>query len=165
LALEAAKQSGGGDNNFGDQPRQTSINGPGRPPNTKDTSPRKQRTNKSLSMYNVIGENTLKSIDIIVDDMFLAKNGTKNIRSLTQKQKSELNNIKLLIFSNIDSNCDINNINIGNLLKNIDMKKFNKFNKNLNLLIREYKNRINRGISCLEQRMLTVSCWAELLEN
>jgi hypothetical protein len=91
--------NGGGDNPSGDQPSDDGINSPGRPPSTKDTAPRDERTSKTLSVLSVVAERLIDRIDNLVDDTYLEQHGAKNMRSLTKAQRTELERTKRGILS------------------------------------------------------------------
>jgi len=91
--------NGGGDNPSGDQPSDEGNNSPGRPPATKDTSPRDERTPKTLSVLNVVAEGLMDRIDNLVDDTYLEQHSVKNMRSLTKAQRAELERTKRGILS------------------------------------------------------------------
>jgi len=162
LELEKLKQEGSlvGDNLAGDQPRKEGINGPGRPPGNKDTKPRDTRTPKSLSVLKSVGEEFLSEIDCIIDPIFLSKNNIKNIRSLTKKQKEELQNIKHLILSGVKIDDKITMERIKNIVSNSCSSNINDFNRILKDLINEYKITNNKEMSIAVYKSLASSAWA-----
>ena len=107
IELERVKQNsgnsggdnGGGDNPAGDQPKNDGNNSPGRPPSTKDTGPRDQRTPVSLSILNTVADSLMIGIDETLDDTYLKNNNIKNMRSMTKAQRKELERTKRGILS------------------------------------------------------------------
>lgn len=91
--------NGGGDNPSGDQPSDDGNNDPGRPPATKDTAPRDQRTPKTLSVLHIIADGFMDQVDQLVDNVYLKQHKTKNMRSLTKAQRTELEQTKRGILS------------------------------------------------------------------
>jgi len=91
--------NGGGDNPSGDQPSDDGVNSPGRPPSTKDTVPRDERTPKTLSVLNVVAEGLMDQIDQLFDSTYLEQHGIKNMRSLNKIHRTELERTKRGILS------------------------------------------------------------------
>lgn len=91
--------NGGGDNPSGDQPRDDGNNSPGRPPSTKDTKPRDQRTPTTQSILYIAANGLLDQIDKLIDDSYLKQFNIKNMRSLTKAQRTELDGVKRSILS------------------------------------------------------------------
>lgn len=91
--------NGGGDNPSGDQPNDDGDNSPGRPPSTKDTKPRDERTPKTISVLNVVADGLMDKIDQLVDGTYLEQHKVKNLRSLTKAQRTELERAKRGILS------------------------------------------------------------------
>ncbi|RLC89103.1 MAG: hypothetical protein DRJ03_00675 [Chloroflexi bacterium] len=91
--------NGGGDNPSGDQPKDDGDNSPGRPPSTKDTAPRDERTPKTLSVLSVVADGLMDRIDQLVDSTYLEQQEVKNLRSLTKAQRTELERTKRGILS------------------------------------------------------------------
>lgn len=92
-------ENGGGDNPSGDQPKDDGNNSPGRPPSTKDTKPRDDRTPRTQSVLHIVAEGFLDQIDKLVDDPYLKQHDAKNIRSLTKVQRIELEGTKRTVLS------------------------------------------------------------------
>ncbi len=108
IKLEKAKQAakisgggddGGGDNPSGDQPRDDGNNSPGRPPSTKDTKPRDERTPKTQSVLTVVADNFLDQIGELIDGPYLKRWKIRGRRSLTKARKDELERVKRGILS------------------------------------------------------------------
>lgn len=89
----------GGDNPSGDQSKDDGNNLPGRPPSTKDTKPRDQRTPKTQSVLYIIADGLIDQIDNLVDNTYLEQQNVKNMRSLTKAQRTELDRVKRGILS------------------------------------------------------------------
>ncbi len=106
IELEKVKQSvksggdsGGGDNPNGDQRTDEGDNPSGRPPSTKDTAPRDERTPRTQSVLHMVADGLLDQIDAIFDVEYLKQNQIKNMRSLTKSQRTELDKVKRGILS------------------------------------------------------------------
>jgi hypothetical protein len=162
IELEELKNT---ENLSGDQPKQEQISGPGRPLNTRDINKRDIRTPKSLSFLKAKAEEFITDIDSIMDSLYLSKNNIKNIRSMTKKQKDELQNIKYLIISNIKYDDIITKELIINIVTNPSNKKINMFNKTLKELVNEYKLMNEKEISISVYKSLACSTWAILNLN
>jgi hypothetical protein len=91
--------NGGGDNPSGDQPKDDGNNSPGRPPSTRDTKPRNERTPKTQSILHIIADGFMDRIDDLVDNTYLKQLKVKNMRSLTKAQRIELEKVKRGILS------------------------------------------------------------------
>lgn len=91
--------NGGGDNPSGDQPNDDGDNSPGRPPSTKDTKPRDERTPTTQSVLHVVAEGLFDKVDQLFDSSYLEQSKVKNMRSLTKAQRAELEAIKRVILS------------------------------------------------------------------
>jgi len=159
IKLEQSKQSGGGDNLVGDQPRNDGINGPGRPPSTKDTGPRDSRTPKTMSLLNIAGENLYNGIDRIVDTNYLKLHGVKNIRSLTNAQKRELEQTKHAILSVMLPGDEITDQLIASRLAIASTKPV-EFNGLFEELLSSFVGSTNRSPTLSERRMLSICTWA-----
>lgn len=96
---DSTNDNGGGDNPSGDQPKDDGNNSPGRPPSTKDTKPRDDRTPRTQSVLHIVAEGFLDKIDQLIDDPYLKQNEVKNIRSLTKAQRTELEGTKRTVLS------------------------------------------------------------------
>jgi hypothetical protein len=95
----------GGDNPSGDQPKDEGVNSPGRPPSTKDTKPRDERTpTTQSSILYLTAEGFLDKLDAILDPVYLEQIGVKNVRSLTKSQKTALDRTKRGILSVLQPN-------------------------------------------------------------
>jgi len=159
LELEAAKQANT-ENMSGDLPRTEQNSPSGRPPGQRDTEVRDNRTPKTLSVLKANAEEIMDEIDAVIDPIFLSKNSAKNIRSLTKKQKDELQTIKHLILSNC-KNGDVIDINfITSKINNPSFGMINKFNTILDSLINEYKLANNKDLSIGVYKSLACSAWA-----
>ena len=97
----------------------------GRPKNSKDQGPRKQKVVKPRTAANYDFVNLLlwacdsqKKISEIVNPALLAHYKKKNMRGLTKSEMSELEYIKLAILSNLKPNTDVTADVVYNALEN-----------------------------------------------
>ncbi len=97
----------------------------GRPKNSKDQGPRKQKVVKPRTAANYEFVNLLlwacdsqKKISEIVNPALLAHYKKKNMRGLTKSEMSELEYIKLAILSNLKPNTDVTADVVYNALEN-----------------------------------------------
>jgi hypothetical protein len=95
----------------------------GRPPNSKDSGPRKQRTetprsNPGLANIIVQAEKTWSHISGTITNAYLKSLSKKNLRQLTKSEFRILEQLKLDIFSNIDITNDISDEIICSMLRN-----------------------------------------------
>jgi hypothetical protein len=114
----------------------------GRPPNSGDTAPRKQRIAKPKSEPGVAElvvwtEDTWSTISETVNNAYLNHKNKKNLRQLTKIEASELETIKLDILTNIPIFADITDSSIYSILNtNKTMPKHFKdelLNRGINL--------------------------------
>lgn len=121
------------------QPKPSSPNG--RPQNSGDTEPRKQRVAKPKSQPGVAelivwAEDTWESISNVLNNAYLNQKNKKNLRQLTKIEASELEIIKLDVLTNIDLFSSINETKIKDILLS---------NKSMPI---QFKNELySRGIS------------------
>jgi len=165
VKLEKLKQgaiSPGGDNLGGDQPKREGIAPTGRPPGQKDIKIRDIRTPKTLSILKAKAEEFIEEIDNLIDPIFLSKNKIKNVRSLTKKQKSELQDIKVLILSNLRLDDFVTIVRIEEIINKPLLDMANNFHKMLKELCLEYKSQNNKELSMGVLKSLEASCWAML---
>lgn len=161
IELEGLK--GGGENLGGDQPRKEEITNPGRPPGQKDTRTRDIRTPKTLSILKARAEEFIGEIDGIIDPIFLSKNNVKNARSLTKKQKSELQDIKVLILSNLRLDDFVTITRIEEIINKPLLDMANNFHRILKELCSEYKMQSGKELNIGVLKSLCASCWAILI--
>lgn len=166
--LEKLKQkaiSPGGDNLGGDQPRKEGTTSPGRPPFQKDTKKRDTRTPKTLSVLKARAEEFINEIDNLIDPIFLSKNSVKNIRSLNKKQKGELQDVKVLILSNLRLDDFVTITRIEEIINKPLLDVANNFHRILKELCSEYKSQNNKELSMGVLRSLEASTWAILTND
>ncbi len=94
----------------------------GRPANKKDSGPRKQRVAKPKSKPGVAKVVTMAQIAYdkisnLLNNAILESSGKENLRQLTKAQLDDLENLKLIAFSNIDIANEITDESIVNSLK------------------------------------------------
>ena len=104
--------------------KQTDINiDGGRPLFKKDDGPRKKRveTPKSkpgLASAIVYAEESWTKISEVLTNAYLSSNGKKNLRQLTKGQFTDLEKLKLDVFTNFNIGDEVNDNTIHNSLKN-----------------------------------------------
>ena len=104
--------------------KQTDINiDGGRPLFKKDDGPRKKRveTPKSkpgLASAIVYAEESWTKISEVLTNAYLSSNGKKNLRQLTKGQFTDLEKLKLDVFTNFNIGDEVNENTIHNSLKN-----------------------------------------------
>jgi hypothetical protein len=104
--------------------KQTDVNvDGGRPLFKKDDGPRKKRveTPKSkpgLASAIVYAEETWVKISEVLTNAYLSSNGKKNLRQLTKSQFTDLEKLKLDVFTNFNIGDEVNENTIHNSLKN-----------------------------------------------
>ena len=93
----------------------------GRPPLSQDSGPRKQRVAKPRSTPGVAelvvwSENAWDEISNIINEAYLSSNNKKNLRQLTKAQVSDLEQLKLDVFTNTVAMSEVNTDSITKLL-------------------------------------------------
>ncbi len=155
--------NGGGDNPNGDQPKDSGDNPSGRPPNLKDTNPRDTRTEKTLSVYRVKGDEFLTQIDTLIDPLYLQSKNAKNMRALTKNECSELEKIKFAIFSTIRPDDKITSDLIHERSVSKYSNLFNIFNTMYEQALLRHAEILGKSPKLSERRILAVSMWADLV--
>jgi len=156
--------NGGGDNPKGDQPKDDGDNSPGRPPSTKDTAPRDERTPKTMSILSVVADRFMDEIDGIVDSKYLEQNNIKNMRSLNKSQIAELDEIKLGLLSVLRPGDQVTAELISSRLKN-EVGRFDTLNNKLNILISSFTENTSRTPTTKERRLLVGVAWADTMKT
>lgn len=115
IAQQKAKQT--------NRPPQINESQNGRPPFSRDTTPRKQRTAKPKSQPGVAelfvwAESTWDNISDILNNAYLQSKAKKNLRQLTKTEASELENLKVSVLTNIPLFANINTEIILDILNN-----------------------------------------------
>lgn len=112
LQPKAPSPFGGGGSS---QPKPSNPNG--RPQNSTDTEPRKQRVAKPRSQPGVAelmvwAEESWNTISEILNNAYLNRKNKKNLRQLTKSEASELETIKLDVLTNLElfSNVDAQSV-------------------------------------------------------
>lgn len=104
--------------------KQTDINvDGGRPLFKKDDGPRKKRVESpkskpGLASAIVYAEETWAKISEVLTNAYLSSNGKKNLRQLTKGQFTDLEKLKLDVFTNFNIGDEVNDNTIHNSLKN-----------------------------------------------
>jgi len=161
---EDGDDNGGGDNPSGDQPNDDGDNAPGRPPSKKETSPRDERTPKTLSVLNVVAEGLLDRVDILVDDTYLEQHKVKNMRSLTKGQRVELERTKRGILSVLRPGDDPTKEMIAERLGTAG-KVARRMEACFCDLMAELTLSTNKVPTAKERRMLTALAWASVIKG
>ena len=117
VPVTKAPPSGGG----GIAPPAKPSNPNGRPKNSQDSAPRKQRIAKPKSTPGVAelivwSEENWDFISENLTDAFLSTLGKKNSRQLTKAEVSDLEQLKLDVFTNIEPMASVNAETIRNIL-------------------------------------------------
>ncbi len=139
----------------------------GRPKNSTDKGPRKQRVDKpkqivsqtevaSMSLW--AGEAQAK-INEVINPAILAHYNKKSLRSLTKSEMDQLEHLKMCILCNIQPFIEINADTLNNLLKN-PVKETAGFKNLMSSLKKDFFNRNNRKPNVDELRKMAVSSYA-----
>jgi len=156
--------NGGGDNPRGDQPKDDGDNNVGRPPSTKDTKPRDERTPRTISVLNAVADGFIDEIDSLIDGRYLEQHGIKNLRSITKAQRVELDGTKRAILSVLRPNDVFSEQLISDkLTKSSD--SVNKMESIFHLLMTDFRSSTQREPTSRERRMLTSLSWATLVDQ
>jgi hypothetical protein len=110
-------------------PKPSNLNG--RPPATKDTGPRKQRTEKPRTKPGVAefvywAESSWKEISDVLTDAYLNSKSKKNLRQLTKSEVLELEKLKIDVLANAELMSEINANSVRDILlsKKVASKTF-----------------------------------------
>jgi len=153
---------GGGDNNKGDQPKDTGKNPAGRPNNSRDEGPRDRRTPRVLSVYKVRAEKIIKAIDDIVDPLYLEDHEAKNMRFLTADQKRELEQIKRIMLATVNLDDVITQSTLLSSMASENNEDVDSFNAAFSALVETYTEMNGKMPNLSERRSLSASAWASL---
>lgn len=93
----------------------------GRPINTKDTNPRKQRTETPRSKPGVAefvywAEESWKEISDVLTDAYLNAKAKKNLRQLTKAEVLELEKLKVDVLTNVELMSDVDAASVRDIL-------------------------------------------------
>jgi hypothetical protein len=93
----------------------------GRPANTKDAGPRKQRIANPKSKPGVAefiywAESTWKEISDVLTDAYLNSKSKKNLRQLTKSEVLELEKLKIDVLTNVELMSDVNANSVRDIL-------------------------------------------------
>lgn len=93
----------------------------GRPPATKDSGPRKQRTEQPRTKPGVAefvywAESTWKEISDVLTDAYLNSKSKKNLRQLTKSEVLELEKLKIDVLTNVELMSDVNANSVRDIL-------------------------------------------------
>jgi len=164
MELQGLKsEEGGGENLVGDQPREEETKEAGRPPGSRDTEPRDDRTEKVLSVYKAIAEEHISAIDKIFDQRYLKSKKVKNLRSLTREQRDELEYTKRAILATVRPSDKITSELIATRASKSPENLVKIFNKLFKQLVKEHAGVVGRQPNLKERRSLAASTWAMLV--
>mgnify|MGYP005813406081 CR=1 FL=1 len=101
--------------NTGQPPEQDNTGQPGRPKNSQDSKPRKERqfTPKNKAAVEIWAKEAQKSITSIINPQVIASFGKSDARSLTGDQFDQLEKLKFEILCNLDIDDEITEANIA----------------------------------------------------
>ena len=108
------------------QQKQAPVNPNGRPLSQKDNGPRKQRVDTPKSTPGVakivtMAQVAFEKISALLNEAILSDTKKTNLRQLTKSEIEQLENLKLIAFSNIDIAEEITDENILKALKKSDI--------------------------------------------
>ena len=155
--------NGGGENISGDQPKDEGINSPGRPPSTKDTNPRDERTPKTQSVLHIIADGFIDQIDNLVDQRYLKTNTVKNMRSLTKSQRKELEQVKHGILSVLRPGDTVTQELILSRLDNSE-KSSSRMEAVFNQLVDNCMASTQKEPTAKDRRMLAILAWITTID-
>jgi hypothetical protein len=156
--------NGGGDNPLGDQPNDDGDNSPGRPPSVKDTTPRDERTPKTMAILHVIGDNLMDSVDRIFDPEYLKQKKVKNMRSLTHIQRAELEKTKRGILSVLRPMDTVTkDLVASRLLKASRIAQ--QMEAIFSLFVTDFTSSTQREPSAKDRRALATLAWATMVDT
>lgn len=161
---KSSEDNGGGDNPSGDQPKDDGVNSPGRPPSTKDTKPRDERTPTTQSVLHIVADGFIDQIDQLFDAIYLKQNKVKNMRSLTKAQRTKLETAKRGILSVLRPGDKVTqefiSVKLGKATKGASRMEASFCD-----FMAEFTSYIGKIPTAKERRMLTALAWATLIEG
>jgi hypothetical protein len=117
-----------------------------------------------MSILQVMAENFMSDIDAFADTAYLKANGVKNIRSLTNDQRTELEAIKRGMLSILRPGDTVTSDLIKSRLPYArDVAR--RLNGNLDYLIKCFIKNMDKTPTAKERRILTASSWINLITN
>ncbi len=172
LEIEDRRASNrGGENLRGDQPgSEEEGDEGGRPPGTKDSQPRKDKTDKVLSL--IKGNTLMSRIDAVIDPLYLKRANRKQKvaesvgkRGLTLSQRQELEGVKWRILCALPADCkdDITSADVKGYLDSADKSVFELCDGTFRRLAGEFYLAHDRKPELLNRRILMVYAWAEII--
>jgi hypothetical protein len=163
----ATGPGGGGSNPRGDQPRNDSTpSGPGRPANQKSTKPRDRRTPVTMSaVYESLGHDFLKQIDTIMDPLYLASAGLKNIRTASAEQRKELEISKFAVLCCLRRGDSVTETRIREALCESTPQMLAPHYDLYQEFVQMFVTMCSRAAGLEDRRRLMVSAWAQLVNS
>lgn len=172
IELEKVKQglkrdgedNGGGDNPSGDQKKDEGVNSPGRPPSTKDTKPRDERTPTTQSILHIIADGLIDDVDQLFDEIYLEQNNVKNMRSLTKCQRNEFERVKRGILSVLRP-CDVVTKELVDSRIDMAAKSATLMESCFRDCVAEFTKSTQKTPTAKERRMLTALAWTNVYKG
>lgn len=172
IKLEKVKQDiggsgvdkGGGDNPSGDQPKNESVNTPGRPSIVKDTTPRDKRTPTSQSVLHIIAHTLLDDVDQLFDAEYIRQHKVKNMRSLTKAQRHELEITKRGILSVLRPGDTVTKKLVAARIDGAE-KVAEQMAVIFDDFMTEFSQSNQKMPTANERRILTVLAWEKIIER
>ena len=117
--------AGGGSNNAPKNPNQKPN---GRPPQSRDTGPRKSRRFAPVNKANEFwAQSAQEKIAAILNPIILQKYGKKNMRSLTAAETENAEKLKFAAFFNLELGEEVAPEKMSRLLQNFPAKGYNDY--------------------------------------
>lgn len=151
--------NGGGDNPLGDQPKDDGTNSPGRPPSTKDTKPRDERTPVTQSILHIVADGLMDDVDQLFDGIYLKQNKVKNMRSLTKAQRTKLEQAKRGILSVLRPGDTVTKQLVADRLETIGSGT-RRMENSFCQFVADFTSSTQKEPNIKERRMLTTHAWA-----
>ena len=140
----------------------TGTPGEGRPKNSKDSEKREERTflPQTGASVTIWATQAQEAISEIVNPMFLEFNQKKNLRSLSNEQTQELENIKSRILFNIQPYSAISHQMVHDILNDCHGSKMASIMSNYDKWKNNIQNSLNRSLTLDEQKYAKSSFYA-----
>lgn len=133
-----------------DSPESLPLSGiPGRPKNATDKNKRKTKVFKPQTGAKLLlwATNAQDDISAIINPVLLDFYGKKNLRSLSNEENKELDNIKTKILLTLDPFVSIGSEQIIGMLSNLDKLNNNQIILAYSVWLKEFKSLINKDLS------------------
>jgi len=132
----------------------------GRPKLSKDKEKRQERTFKPQTGASLLlwSSDAQEKISAIINPILLDFYGKKNLRSLSNDQLKELENVKNNIFFNTQPFCTINDQYVSKQLSNLNNTYLNEYS----VWLRQLASTLNKDLSVDEQKQAKSSFYCML---